>query len=123
MRLEALQPVGVDMAHVEQAHAALNAAYNAVAVDRRPATLVRDTNLARGYVHEARIALTPTTGHDGRDEAAKAARAVLPRLERALQMLDVLAATRDPLHVEPLLDELGIAMDHVEAALAAVGWD
>jgi hypothetical protein len=48
---------------------------------------------------------------------------VLPRLDHALALLDALELAPDVAHVQPLLDELGIAMDHVETLLAAVGWD
>lgn len=104
------------LASVERAHAALNAAYNALTVDSRPS----DVGLAQRYVREAR---TELTGHDGPADATAAARAVLPKLEHALQLLEALGASRDPLHVGPLLDDLGSAMDHVEAVLASVGWE
>ncbi len=122
-RDETMQIETVNMQGVERAHGALNAAYNALAVDRDVDPLLPDVRLARGYVTEAQRELTPTAGHDGADDALAAARAVLPRLEHALQLLDELAVTQDAVHVTPLLDELGIAMDHVEQALAAVGWD
>lgn len=117
-----MQIEAVTMAGVERAHASLNAAFNAIAMDRDVDPIAPDVELARGYIAEARGFLQPGGGHDGHDDAATAARAVLPRLERALQLLDELAVAGDPVHVTPLLDELGIAMDHVETALAAVGW-
>ncbi len=116
-------PVQPKMAHIEAAHASVNAAFNALAMDRTTAALPRDVKLARGYVGEARLALTELAGHDGQDDAAAAARAVLPRLDRAMAILDELGQSHDPRLVQPLLDELGIAMDHAEAALGAVGWD
>jgi hypothetical protein len=123
MQIDALTPGAITMGGIERAHASLNAAYNAIATDRLPETLVRDCGLARDYVTEARQELQPASGHDGPDGALAAARAVLPRLERALQLLDELQTTHDVEHVAPLLDELGIAMDHVEQALGSVGWD
>ena len=118
-----MQVETVNMGGFERAHGALNAAYNALAVDRDKDPIAPDVRLARGYVTEAQRELAPATGHDGAEDALAAARAVLPRLDRALQLLDELAVTQDIMHVTPLLDELGIAMDHVEQALAAVGWD
>lgn len=118
-----ITPTGFDTAsltHVDRAHAALNAAYNALAVDRDATTLPRDVGLAQRYVREAHDALT---GSDGPSDASAASRAVLPRLEHALQLLDALGTSHDPRNVAPLLDEIGLAMDHVESALAAVGWD
>lgn len=109
---------------LEEAHAGLNAAYNALAVDLLEERLAADAALARDYVAEARAALAGgLAGQRPAGEAAAAARAVLPRLERALMLLDRLCAAPDPLHVAPVLDELGLAMDHVERALGAVGWD
>lgn len=121
MRID--QVGAVDMARIEQVHATLNAAYNAIAMDRETDPVARDVVLARGYVSEARATLVPAGGSDGQEDAAVAARTVLPRLDRALQLLDELEVSKDPAHVAPLLDELGIAMDHVEQALAAVGWE
>jgi len=108
------------MGNVENAHAAVNAAYNALALDRTPAALPANAKLARQYVAEAHQELA---GHDGLSDANDAARAVLPRLEHALALLDALGIAPDPINVAPLLDELGVAMDHMEAALAAVGWE
>ena len=122
MLIEAIRPV-TSMWNIDRAHDSINAAYNAIAVDRRPATLVHDVGLARGYLHEARAEVAPAAGHDGPDDATRAARAVLPRLDHALVLLDALEAFPDAQHIEPLLNELWIAMDHVEDALAAVGWD
>lgn len=121
----AVTPVQPGMAYIEAAHASVNAAFNAIAVDRAPAAppAPKDVDLARDYVTEARQAIIGLAGHDGPDDAALAARAVLPRLDRAMAILDELGQSRDPLLVQPLLDELGIAMDHAEAALGAVGWD
>ena len=102
-----MQVETVNMGGFERAHGAMNAAYNALALDRDKDALDPDVRLARGYLQEAHTELTPIAGHDGADAALVAARAVLPRLEHAMK----------------LLDELGIAMDHVEEALAAVGWD
>ena len=121
MKIETMSPVS--MGNVERAHSAMNAAYNTLAVDTTRDTIPENVNLARGYLSEARGELVPGAGHEGPCEAAVAARAVLPRIERAFQLLDALGASRDPHHVAPLLDEIGIAMDHVEAALAAIGWD
>ena len=118
-----IDSTGPSLADVERAHASLNAAYSAIATDRIPQTLAQDARLARGYVHEARAHLHAGTGHAAADGARVAARAVLPRLEHALRLLELLATTRDQAHVDPLLDELGAAMDHVEAALAGAGWD
>lgn len=120
MQIEAPAPSDRSMWNVERAHAALNAAYNSLADDTGRVPLVTDIGLAQQYVREAR---TELAGHDGPTDASVAARAVLPRIEHALQLLDALGMSRDPRNVAPLLDELGGAMDHVEAALAAVGWD
>lgn len=95
---------------------AMNAAYNAMAA-------APNLELARGYVREAREAVRAVTGTEARDDAAAAARAVLPRIDHATQLLDGLGVNPDPVHVAPLLDELGLAMDHIEQALAAVGWE
>lgn len=121
--IAAIEQVGPSMADVERAHASLNAAYSAIAADRIPQTLARDADLARGYVHEARTHLHAGTGHAATEGARAAARAVLPRLDHALHLIDLLATTRDQSHIDLLLDELGTAMDHVETALAGAGWD
>ncbi len=113
----------VNMGSIERVQGSLNAAYNALALDRDTDALVPDVRLARDYVNEARGELDPGAGHDGADAAATAARFVLPRLDHALKLLDELEVTADPAHVAPLLDELGIAMDHVEQALAGAGID
>jgi len=125
MKLLPVQEVhGVTMANVARAHEAMNAAYNALALDRDTDSLVNDVELARTYVSQAKTELgAPGAGHEALDAARVAARAVLPRLDHALVLLNALAVTPDPLHVAPLLDELGIAMDHVETALAGAGWD
>ncbi len=111
------------MGDMARAHESLNAAYTAIAADRIPQTLTQDARLARGYVHEARAHLYAGTGHAATDGARAAARAVLPRLEHALKLLTLITTTRDQAHVQPLLDELGAAMDRVELALAGAGWD
>jgi hypothetical protein len=120
-----IDPLSADhtppMANLDRAHASLNAAYNAIALDRDTDPLQHDVKLAHFYVREAMSELT--SGHGGPSDAGAAARFVLPRLEHALQLLDGLGATADPTNIAPLLDELGQAMDHVETALAAVGWD
>jgi hypothetical protein len=114
----------VTMAHVERAHSSLNAAYNAVTAHDQPVPSGPGViQLAREYVDEARRELHLDDGHAGNDVARTAARAVLPRLERALQLLGRLEVERDAAHLTPLLDEIGAAMDHVEEALVAVGWD
>jgi hypothetical protein len=118
-----MQIEAVTMGGVERAHGAINAAYNALATDGEQTRVPQDARLARDYVEEACTELRPAGGHDGADAATAAARAVLPRLERALQLLEELMVAPDTAHVAPLLDELGIAMDHVEQALAAVGHD
>lgn len=124
MQVEPLttQP-GFSMANIGRAHSAMNAAYNALAVDRRPETLVQDAQLARDYVAEARTELEPGAGHEAADDARAAARAVLPRLDHALALLAALQVAPDPMRVTPLLDELGVAMDRVEAAMSGAGWD
>jgi hypothetical protein len=109
-------PELVSMGHVERAHAATNSAYNALSD-------ASDLTLARSYVTEARGELAPLAGHDGPDDAGAAARAVLPRLDRALTLLDSIGAARDQQHLVPLLDQLGQAMDSLESVLAGVGWD
>ncbi len=120
----AVSPVQPKMAYIEAAHASVNAAFNAIAMDRTSAPpTAKDVELARDYVTEARQAIVDLAGHDGPDDAALAARAVMPRLDRAMAILDELGQSHDPRLVQPLLDELGIAMDHAEAALGAVGWD
>lgn len=117
-----IEPItAVTLSRVETAHGSINAAYNALALDRTRDPLDADVKLARGYLNDARTHLTPGEGHDGQDDALAAARAVMPRLDRAMQLLDELEVSKDPAHVAPLLDELGIAMDHVEQTLAAVG--
>lgn len=125
MQIESLPSTtaAFSMANVGRAHSAMNAAYNALAVDRRPETLVADAQLARDYVDEARAELTPGAGHEASDDARAAARAVLPRLDHALALLAALQVAPDPLRVTPLLDELGVAMDRVEAAMTGAGWD
>lgn len=118
-----IEPATVTMGDVARAHESLNAAFVAIAADRIPQTVAQDALLARGYVHEARAHLYAGTGHAASDAARAAARAVLPRLDHALRLLDLLATTRDETHIQPLLDELGTAMDRVERALAGAGWD
>lgn len=118
------ETTGPSIGDVSRAHESLNAAYAAIATDRVPEKIPTDVSLARGYVHEARGFLTNGAGGQaGRDAARAAARDVLPRLDHALQLLDLLAASRDQQHVDPLLDALGAAMDRVEAVLAGAGWD
>lgn len=123
MNIDPIQPTTLTMADVERAHASLNAAYAAIVTDRVPQKLAQDARLARGYVHEARAHLHAGNGHAAPDSARAAARAVLPRLDHALRLLELLATTRDQAHIDPLIDELGAAMDHVEEALAGAGWD
>lgn len=103
--------------NLERARDAMNAAYNALSVDAPIA------GVATSYVHEARREIVATAGHEAPDGARAAARAVLPRLDHALTLLATLATATDPMHVTPLLDELGFAMDHVETVLAGAGWD
>src|SRR5438128_156221 len=94
---------------LERAHAAINAAYGAIADDEAAARPCdEDIRLTRDYLGEARGELA-ASGHDGPDDAKAAARSVLPRLDHALALLDALDASRDPLQVAPLLDELGLA--------------
>lgn len=128
MQIQPLSRPRHEIAFVEKAHAAINAAFNALAADEAPRELQSSVLLARGYVGEARTALAtvPTdggAGHDGPDDASAAARAVLPRLDHALVLLEALGVAPDPANVAPLLDELGLAMDHVEETLVAAGWD
>lgn len=119
-----IEPVtNVTLRGVEATHSALNAAFNALALDRESDDLSTDTALARGYVSEARTYLVAGHGNDGQDDALTAARFILPRLDRALQLLDELEVTKDAMHITPLLDEIGIAMDHVEQTLTAAGYD
>ena len=121
MQIDTIDRTG--LGRLEAARDSMNAAYNALALDRQTDPLTRDVALARGYMCEARDAVAPLGGSDGLDDATFAARGVLPRLEHALQLLDAMGVAPDPLHVAPLLDELGFAMDHVEQALAGAGWE
>jgi len=125
MNITPIDPTAnVSMGDVSRAHESLNAAYAAIATDRVPDRLPEDVVLARGYVREARGFLTVGAGGQaGRDAARVAARDVLPRLDHALMLLDLLDTTRDQQHVDPLLDEIGAAMDRVESVLAGAGWD
>lgn len=107
--------------HWQTMHASLNAAYNAIAVDRQPDAVEQDVELARGYVNEAFVAGRQLLGHDGLDDAHASAQHVLPRLEQALHLLEQLGANKDAAHVTPLLEQLGVAMDLVEQVLAGVG--
>jgi hypothetical protein len=121
MEISAVQPAG--LATIERAHGAMNAAYNALAGDRDAGMLPTDVRLAHDYISEARSELDVFAGHDAPDDAKASARAVLPRLQHALLLLDALSITPDPEHIAPLLDEIGFAMDHVESAMAGAGWD
>ena len=124
MQLEAITPAApVSLGAIERARDSMNAAYNAIAVDRVDDTLARDTGTATGYLHEARTHLQTCVAHAASTDARAAARAALPRLDHALQLLATLAVAPDPDHLTPLLSELGTAMDHIEAVLAGAGWD
>ena len=124
MNITPIDPTtNVSMGDVSRAHESLNAAYAAIATDRVPDRLPEDVVLARGYVREATQAIATAGGNDGLTDAMHASRAVLPRLERALMLLDALGMTPDPAHVATLLDEIGTAMTHVEEVLAGAGWD
>ena len=57
MNVDAITAAATTLGDVARAHESLNAAYGAIAADRAPATLPRDVDLARGYVHEARTIL------------------------------------------------------------------
>ena len=123
MQIEHVNPT-VGLGHLESARDAMNAAYNAIALNRGTVgELAAGVPLAREYVSEARDTVAAAEGHEAVDDAHRAAREVLPRLEHAVQLLDALGIQPDPEHVTPLLDEIGIAMDRVEAVLAGAGWD
>jgi hypothetical protein len=112
------------MGNIERAHSALNGAYNALALGRAAGRATAPAIIdARDWLAEVHEQLTPLAGHDGPDDAAAAARAILPRLDRMRALLEGLGATDDAAHVDALLQEIGVAMDHAEAALAAVGWE
>ena len=123
MNIEAVSPTTRGLAGLQAAHGSMNAAYNALAMDRDKDPIGQDIDLARGYVREATQAIATAGGNDGLTDAMHASRAVLPRLERALMLLDALGMTPDPAHVATLLDEIGTAMTHVEEVLAGAGWD
>ena len=112
------------MGNVERAHSALNGAYNALALGRdedRPGP--PDVGDARDWLAAVHEELTPLAGHDGPDDATAAARAILPRLDRIRTLLEGLGTGATAAHVDAVLQEIGVAMDHAEEALAAVGWE
>lgn len=111
------------MGEVERAHSSMNAAFGALTSRSGVPVATHDVTLARAYVGDAHASIAIVAGTDGPHDAAIAAREMLPRLERAIAILDQLGQAHDHRLVQPLLDELGIAMDHAEAALAAVGWE
>lgn len=110
-------------AKLETAHGALNAAYNALAVDVRADTLRSDVALARGYVTEAQQALAGLAADAPGAAAAATARDVHPALERTIMLLDSLDGAAGAGDLASLLDVIGAAMDRIERSLAAAGWD
>lgn len=105
------------MGNVERAHGALNAAWNAISPGQPRLDLARD------YLAEASEALAVGGGHDGPEDALVAARLMLPRVTRASRLLDELGVAPTPVQLQAVLDEVGVAMEHAEEALGAVGWD
>lgn len=97
---------------MQDVHAALNAAYNALAVDRSVETLRRDARLACEYLAEARAAIEAIGTSGSRLSAA------VPGMTRASMLLSV---EPDELRVAEALAQIGSAMDEVERALAEAG--
>lgn len=81
--------------------------------------LVRQLKL----VTQARTRVEDVLGHDATADALAAAHAVLPRVTRATELLHTLQQPTAAADLAPLLDDLGAAMDQIEAMLAAAGFD
>jgi hypothetical protein len=110
------------LAGLADANEWINDAYNAM-TEYRLAPSSAATTRARESLCFATRGLDRLAQHLGVDESAQAARLVLPRIERAQQLLARLEVAPDERHLVPLLNEFDAAMDHLEAALGAAGWD
>lgn len=117
---------GWELYQLEGVNRQLNAVYGAV-TDRMKGAVPPGPGQFRTHVeavHAAHKALTEVTGHDAVADAALAAREVLPHVERATQILEVLEGhTLMAVDLKPLLDDLGAAMDRIEQLLGAAGFD
>lgn len=74
-------------------------------------------------VTKARTQIEGVLGHDATADALQAAHAVLPHMTRATELLHALRQPSTPADYMPLVDNLGAAMDQIEALLGAVGFD
>ncbi|MBC7643622.1 MAG: hypothetical protein H7123_00755 [Thermoleophilia bacterium] len=84
-----------------------------------PDVLIRQLKL----MTEARTRVEDVLGHDATADAREAAHNVLPHLTRAAELMHTLGKPTGRADLKPLIDDLGAAMDHIEALLGAVGFD
>ena len=110
------------LAGLAEANECINDAYNAM-TEYRLAPSNAATTRARESLTFASRGLDRLAQHLAVDESVQAARLVLPRIERAQQLLERLELAPDEAHLVPLLTEFDAAMDRLESALGAAGWD
>lgn len=119
------RPSGWQNYQLEDVRDQLNAMTNdiATALSTPPLSRTPWSQHARN-IAASQHALREVSGHDGRDDAALAAREVLPRLSRIALLVDALhVRTIDQHDVDLLLLDLGAAMDRIERVLNAAGFD
>ncbi len=120
--ISAHAPINPHLAVLEDAHGWTNSAYNAI-VNFRAAPEVATADIARSSLASARDRIAVLAARDATDEATLAARLLMPRFERATDLLSHIGTVADEAHLRPLLSEFDAALDHIEQVLGAAGWD
>ncbi len=128
MNIEATQHAqepyaGFGLTKVQEAHRLVNGAINIVSGEQTVPLTLADISATVALTKDAKQCLEQILGHDGPDSARTAAHAVMPRIARAIELLEALGQVPDPSVVGPLADELNVALDHLEETLGAADWE
>jgi hypothetical protein len=120
------RPAGWHNYQLETAHTHLNALYGDMteAMAGTGAPTVGKFAEQLQQIITVQNALYDVSGHDGIGDAAIAARDLLPGIQRAAQLLEALEGRPvTAADIQPLLTDVGAAMDRIEKLLGAVGFD
>lgn len=111
-----------ELYQLEAAHGLLNAAYGAIATTQ-PGIVTPAWNDQIALIQKAQLNVQGVLAGDARADAVRAAREVLPHITRAAEVLAAIHRPVTPAELQPLLDDMGAAMDHIETLLGAVDWE
>ncbi len=115
---------GYHLSVIQDAHAAVNQAIGAVTPQGSTPVSAEAIKDSLDFIRSAEHRLTESLTYDGPTDALHAMRETLPRLGRAITLLEGLhSGSPTGPGIAPLLDEFNGTMDLLEHTLASAGWD